>query len=67
MKPILRMTGRRLRILNLHLKRLPVEVAGDDAVVTRPSPSGVFAALLVEWKQAQIHDVADEMATPKSA
>lgn len=67
MKPVLRMAGRRLHRLTLHVKRLALEPDGDGAIATRPSPSGVFAALLVEWKQAQIGDIADEVVTPKSA
>lgn len=67
MERVLRMTGRRLRILNLRLQRLPLEPTGANAATTRPSPSGVFAALLVEWKQTQARDLSEEVAETKSA
>lgn len=67
MKPTIHINWKRPRILNLRLKQATPDDSDTHTVATRPSPSGAFAALLVEWKQARMLDVMDEVAEPKSA
>lgn len=67
MKPTIHINCKRPRILNLRLKQAMPDDSDATTVATRPSPSGAFATLLVEWKQAQMLDVSEEVGEPKSA
>ena len=62
----LRTVWTRGRQLNLRIANSSTENRVDRASHAAV-PTGAFAALLAEWKQAQMRDVADEEAEPKSA
>ena len=67
MKATLHINWRHPRLLNLRVKRAAQDESDANIIATCPSPIGAFAAMLVEWKQAQMKSVAEEAAEPRSA